>query len=84
MIATDLARAVLLCLIPLAWSLGLITFALLLVLVVLFGTASLINDAASMSFLPRLVPGVQLQRAHARLDSADEVAQTSGPPSRGP
>lgn len=79
MIVTDLARAVLLSLVPLAWSLDLLTFALLLVLVVLFGTASLINDAASMSFLPRLVPGAQLQRAHARLDSADAVAQTAGP-----
>lgn len=79
MIVTDLARAVLLSLVPLAWSLDLLTFALLLVLVVLFGTASLINDAASMSFLPRLVPGAQLQRAHARLDRADAVAQTAGP-----
>ena len=79
MIVTDLIRAVLLSLIPLAWGLDLLSFPLLLVLVVLFGTASLINDAASMSFLPRLVPGVQLQRAHARLDSADAVAQTAGP-----
>lgn len=79
MIATDLARAVLLTLIPLAWSLGLLTFPLLLALVILFGTASLINDAASMSFVPRLVPRTQLQRAHARLDSADAVAQTAGP-----
>lgn len=66
MIATDLTRAVLLTLIPLAWSLDLLTVWLLLVLVVLFGTASLINDAASMSLLPRLVPRGQLQRAHAR------------------
>lgn len=79
MIATDLTRAVLLSLIPLAWALDLLTFTLLLVFVVLFGTASLINDAASMSFLPRLVPKAQLQRAHARLDGADAVAQTAGP-----
>lgn len=79
MIATDLTRAVLLALIPLAWGLDLLTFRLLLVIVVLFGTASLINDAASMSFLPRLVSRAQLQRAHARLDSADAVAQTAGP-----
>lgn len=79
MIATDLTRALLLTLIPLAWGLDLLTFGLLLVLVVLFGTASLINDAASMSFLPRLVPRAQLQGAHARLDSADAVAQTTGP-----
>ena len=79
MIITDLTRAVLLSLIPLAWSLDILTFGLLLVVVVLFGTASLINDAASMSFLPRLIPRAQLQRAHARLDSADAVAQTTGP-----
>ncbi len=41
--------------------------------------ALLINDAASMSFLPRLVPSHHLQRAHARLDGADAVAQTTGP-----
>lgn len=79
MMATDLARAVLLVLIPLAWILGLLTFPLLLIVVVMFGTVSLVNDAASMSFVPRLVPRAQLQRAHARLDGAGAVAQTAGP-----
>ena len=32
-----------------------------------------------MSFLPRLVSRTHLQRAHARLDGADAVAQTAGP-----
>lgn len=79
MMATDLARVVLLVLIPLAWILGLLTFPLLLIVVVMFGTVSLVNDAASMSFVPRLVPRAQLQRAHARLDGAGAVAQTAGP-----
>jgi hypothetical protein len=79
MMATDLARAVLLALIPLAWALDFLAFPLLLVLVVLFGTASLINDAASMSFLPRLVSRVHLQRAHARLDGA-AYEQMMAPP----
>ncbi len=79
MIGTDLIRAVLLALIPLSWSLDALSLPLLLVLVTLFGTASLINDAASMSFVPRLVPGSQLQVAHSRLDGADAVAQTAGP-----
>lgn len=79
MIATDLARSVLLGLIPLAWAFDVLTFPLLLVVVVLFGTVSLVNDAASMSFVPRLVPRHQLQRAHSRLDRADAVAQTAGP-----
>jgi MFS family permease len=79
MVTTDLARAALLALIPLAWLLDVLTFPLLLGVVVLFGTVSLVNDAASMSFVPRLVPRPQLQRAHARLDGAGAVAQTAGP-----
>ena len=79
MIATDLTRAVLLTAIPVAWVAGVLSLPLLLAIVAAFGTASLINDAASMSFLPRLVPGEHLQRAHAQIDGADAAAQTSGP-----
>lgn len=79
MVSTDLARAVLLTLIPVAWVFDVLTFPLLLIVVVMFGTVSLVNDAASMSFVPRLVPREQLQRAHARLDGAGAVAQTAGP-----
>lgn len=83
MITTDLIRGALLALIPLAWAFDLLTFPLLLVLVILFGTISLINDAASQSFLPRLVSRAHLQRAHARFDGADAVAQTAGPAAAG-
>jgi MFS family permease len=79
LVATDLAQALLLALVPLAWALDVLTFPLLLVVVVLFGTASLVNAAASMSVIPRLVPRDRLQPAHARLDGADAVAQTAGP-----
>lgn len=79
LVATDLAQAGLLALVPLAWVLDVLSFPLLLVVVVLFGTASLVNAAASMSFVPRLVPRDRLQPAHARLDGADAVAQTAGP-----
>ncbi len=79
MVVTDLARAGLLAAVPLAWALDVLSLPLLLVVVVLFGTASLVNDAASLSFVPRLVPREGLQRAHARLDGAEAVAQTAGP-----
>ncbi len=79
MVITDVVRAGLLGLIPLAWAFDALSFSLLLVVVALFGTASLVNDAASMSFVPRLVPGGRLQRAHARLDGASAVAETAGP-----
>lgn len=79
MIGTDLVRAALLASIPLAWSLDVLTLPLLLLVVLLYGTASLVNDAASQSFVPRLVPRAFLQPAHARIDGADAVAQTTGP-----
>lgn len=79
MVTTDIARALLLSAIPVAWALGVLSLPLLLVIVAGYGTASLVNDAASMSFLPRLVPREHLQRAHARIDGADAVAQTTGP-----
>lgn len=79
MVATDLARAALLAVVPAAWALDVLSVPLLLVVVLLFGTASLVNDAASLSFVPRLVARGDLQRAHARLDGAGAVAQTGGP-----
>lgn len=79
MVTSDLVRAALLLAIPAAWAADLLTFPLLVVLVAGLGAASLVNDAASMAFVPRLVPRVHLQRAHARIDGADAVAQTAGP-----
>ena len=79
MVVTDLARAGLLALIPAAWAFDVLSFPLLLAVVLGFGTASLVNDAASLSFVPRLVPRHGLQRAHARLDGAGAVAETAGP-----
>jgi MFS family permease len=79
MVTTDLVRAVLLIAIPAAWAAGVLSMPLLLVIVACYGTASLVNDAASMSFVPRLVPREHLQRAHSRIDGADAVAQTAGP-----
>ncbi len=66
MITTDLVQAVLLAAIPLLWWMDLLSFPTLLVIVMAYGTASVINGAAAMSFLPRLFAPRHLQRAHAR------------------
>ena len=79
MIATDLAQAVLLAAIPLLWWVHILSFPVLVVIVMAYGTASVVNGAAAMSFLPRLVPRQHLQRAHARGDGADAVAMSAGP-----
>ena len=79
LVATDLGRAMLLAAIPILWSLGWLNFATLMGLVALFGALSLLNDAATQSFLPRLVPAPALLAANARLDQGEALAQTSGP-----
>lgn len=79
MVGTDLVRAGLLVTIPLAWWAGVLSLPVLLAIVVGVATATLVNDAASQSFVPRLVPRRHLQRAHSRMDGTDAVAQTAGP-----
>ncbi len=83
MVATDLSRAALLVAIPVAHALDVLSLPLLMVVVTCFGAMSLVNDAASMSFITRLVPREHLQRAHSRIDGADAVAQTAGPATAG-
>ncbi len=79
LVATDLVQTVVLGSIPLLWLVDALTFPVLIVIVIVYGTASVINSAAAMSFLPRLVPAASLQRAHARTDGSDAVAMTAGP-----
>jgi MFS family permease len=79
MIATDLAQAVLLMAIPVLWWLHVLSFLALLGIVMVYGAASVVNDAAAMAYLPRLVEPQYLQRAHARTDGTDAAAMTAGP-----
>lgn len=57
MIGTDLIQAVLLLVIPLLWWIDLLALPTLMLIVVAYGTAAVVNMAASMSYLPRLVQG---------------------------
>ncbi len=79
MVGTDLVQAALLLTIPLMWWLGVLSLPALMLVVSAYGTASVINVAAAMSLLPRLVEAQHLQPAHARIDGADAVASTAGP-----
>jgi MFS family permease len=79
LIATDLARGVLLLAIPALALTHHLSLPVLMLFMALFGLLSLVNDAASQSFIPRLVPPDLLTPANARLDQSDAVAQTSGP-----
>ena len=79
LVATDLVQAALLTTIPLLWWVHRLSFPVLLVIVLAYGTASVVNGAADMALLPRLVERRHLQRAHARGDGADAVAMSAGP-----
>lgn len=79
LVTTDLARCVLLVAIPALAVTDHLSLIVLAAFMAVFGLASLANDAASQSFLPRLVPPRLLTQANARLDQSDAVAQTSGP-----
>jgi MFS family permease len=79
LVTADFARCVLLAAIPALAVLHHLSLAVLVAFMIVFGLASLAHDAASQSFLPRLVPPRLLTRANARLDQSDAVAQTSGP-----
>jgi MFS family permease len=79
MVVTDWAQAVLLAAIPLLWWLHVLSFPSLLVIVLVYGAASVINGAAAVALLPRLVGPQFLQRAHARADGTDAFASTAGP-----
>lgn len=79
LVATDVCRAALLAAIPALWLMGALSLPMLFAVVALLGLLTLLNDAASQSFLPRLVPAPALLAANARLDQGSAVAQTSGP-----
>lgn len=79
MVRTDLVQAALLVAIPMMWWLDLLSLPTLVLIVIAYGTASVVNVAAAMSLLPRLIGAQHLQPAHARIDGADAVASTTGP-----
>ncbi|HEY9290310.1 MAG TPA: MFS transporter [Microlunatus sp.] len=79
LVITDLARGVLLVAIPLLALSGTLSVPTLIIFMIIFGTMSVANDAASQSILPRLVARQQLPAANARLDQAAAVIQVGGP-----
>jgi MFS family permease len=79
MIAADLVRFVLIGSIPLAWALGTLTFAQLLVVALLAGVATVFFDVAYQSVLPAVVGRAGLVEGNAKLESTRAAAETGGP-----
>jgi len=79
MVATDLARAVLLGAIPVLYALDQLTILTLCLFVFLVGGLSLLFEAANQSYVPQLVPKELLNAGYARVDQAGAVAGSGGP-----
>ncbi|GAA0646038.1 MFS transporter [Kutzneria viridogrisea] len=79
MLRADLARGALLATIPLAWALGVLTVAQLLVTALLVGVLTVFFDVAYQSYLPALVSRDQLADGNAKLQASQSTAQVTGP-----
>lgn len=79
MIATDLGRAALLLIIPLAAVTGVLRIEILYAVLLLTGALAVLFDVASMSFLPSLVAADRLVAGNTKLQSTSAAAQVVGP-----
>lgn len=80
MIATDLVRFAALASIPLAYCLGVLSFAQLLVVSVVAAAAKIAFTAASGAYLKTIIPGDRLLVATSRFESTTWSATVIGPP----
>lgn len=78
LITADVARAVLLTSIPVAWWLDALTMAQLCVVVLLTGVGTVFFDVANQSYLPQVVGRPALLAANTRLVSMDAVNDIAG------
>jgi MFS family permease len=80
MVAMDLTRFAALLSVPLAFALGLLSFAQLLVVSVVVAAANIAFNAASGAYLKALVPPEDLIVANSRFESTTWTATAVGPP----
>jgi MFS family permease len=79
MIATDLGRAVLLLIVPLAAVVGALRIELLYAVLLLTGALTVLFDVANMSLLPSLVTPDRIIEGNTKLQSTTAAAQVVGP-----
>jgi MFS family permease len=79
LIVGDLARAVLLALIPILWATGVLKIWHLLVLAFVIGIFTVFFDVAYQSYLPALVDREDLVDGNSKLQLTVSIAQVGGP-----
>lgn len=78
LIAADVARAVVLCSVPVAWWLGVLHIGQLYAVVLLCGIGTVFFDVANQSYVPQVVGRSALLAANTRLVSMDAVNDIAG------
>lgn len=78
LVAADLARAVVLASVPLAWWLGALTLPQMYAVVLLTGAATVFFDVAKLSYLPYAVGRGRLEDANANLVVLDATGEVGG------
>ena len=83
LIAADVGRAVLLCLVPLALALDVLSLPLLAAIALAMSVCGTFFDLAFAGWVPRLLAGDELHRANARIELARSASAIGGPASGG-
>ncbi|MFB7245567.1 MFS transporter [Streptomyces populi] len=84
MIGTDLARALVLMAIPMAWWAGLLTIWWLYTVALVHGVLTVFFDVAYASYLPHLVGRGNLMEGNSKLSAVRSVTSIGGPTVAGP
>ncbi|MFD4559182.1 MFS transporter [Streptomyces sp. NPDC058469] len=84
MISTDLARALVLVTVPVAWWAGLLTVWWLYAVALVHGVLTVFFDVAYVSYLPHLVGRDNLVEGNSKLSAIRSVTSISGPGVAGP
>jgi MFS family permease len=79
LVAADLARAIVLASVPLAWALDALTLWQLYFVGFVTGTLTVVFDVAYVPYVAVLVPREQLVDANSKVEISRSAAQTAGP-----
>lgn len=83
LIGADLIRAAVVASLTLAWVLGVLSMAHLIVVGAIVGAASALFQITDNTYLPELIGKEHLGEGNAKLESTDAVAEITGPASAG-
>lgn len=79
LVASDIARAALLAVIPVAWMFGWLSMGLLYTVALTAGAFTVVFEVAAMSLLPGLVGRGRLVDGNGKLEASRSLAQVGGP-----